>query len=269
MHGVPSRIRARGCHCGSCGLRSRHGDGAAGGGWCAGLQSPPGRTADAHPLQGHAPFLPGDHGAEDELTVLTLLLPALEAGIWMMRSVHERGGVIGALLDEWETPALLREEGGRSYRNRSLCDLLQTVRDPERLAAAMSGLAAELFRIGQPTRSLPASGSVGIPPATTLRASAPSRTAHRAGQRPLQPRRLRPHPWLRCRLARPTQRRPQATPLSPARGPPEHDLAFDADHGFDLDQTPAYDPSEPDPHRLSTSIRAPAPEAQPRPPTAH
>jgi DNA-binding CsgD family transcriptional regulator len=90
--------------------------------------------------------------AEDELTVLTLLLPALEAGIWMMRSLHERGGAIGALLDEWETPALLREEGGRSYRNRSLCDLLQTVRDPERLAAAMSGLAAELLRIGRPTR---------------------------------------------------------------------------------------------------------------------
>jgi hypothetical protein len=38
-----------------------------------------------------------------------------------------------------------------------------------------------------------------------------------------------------------------APPLSPARGPPQHDLAFDADHGFDLDQTPAYDPSEPEP----------------------
>jgi hypothetical protein len=25
------------------------------------------------------------------------------------------------------------------------------------------------------------------------------------------------------------------------------DLAFDADPGFDLDQTPAYDPSEPEP----------------------
>jgi hypothetical protein len=35
--------------------------------------------------------------------------------------------------------------------------------------------------------------------------------------------------------------------LSPARGPPQHDLAFDADHDIDLDQTPAYDPSEPEP----------------------
>ena len=38
-----------------------------------------------------------------------------------------------------------------------------------------------------------------------------------------------------------------APPLSPARGPPQHDFAFDADPGFDLDQTPAYDPSEPEP----------------------
>ena len=35
--------------------------------------------------------------------------------------------------------------------------------------------------------------------------------------------------------------------LSPARGPPQHDLAFDADPGFDLHQTPAYDPTEPEP----------------------
>jgi hypothetical protein len=38
-----------------------------------------------------------------------------------------------------------------------------------------------------------------------------------------------------------------APPLSPARGPPQHDLAFDADPGFDVDQTPACDPSEPEP----------------------
>jgi len=37
-----------------------------------------------------------------------------------------------------------------------------------------------------------------------------------------------------------------APPLSPARGPPQHDLAFDADPGFDLDQTPAYDLTEPE-----------------------
>ncbi len=38
-----------------------------------------------------------------------------------------------------------------------------------------------------------------------------------------------------------------APPLSPARGPPQHDLGFDADHGFDFDQTPAYDLTEPEP----------------------
>jgi hypothetical protein len=37
-----------------------------------------------------------------------------------------------------------------------------------------------------------------------------------------------------------------APPLSPARGPPQDDLAFDADPGFDLDQTPAHDPTEPE-----------------------
>ncbi|HUF51392.1 MAG TPA: transposase [Longimicrobiales bacterium] len=36
-------------------------------------------------------------------------------------------------------------------------------------------------------------------------------------------------------------------PLSPARGPPQQDLVLDVDPGFDLDQTPAYDPSEPEP----------------------
>ncbi|HUF51831.1 MAG TPA: hypothetical protein VMN60_13475, partial [Longimicrobiales bacterium] len=36
-------------------------------------------------------------------------------------------------------------------------------------------------------------------------------------------------------------------PLYPARGPPRQDLVFDVDPGFDLDQTPAYDPSEPEP----------------------
>jgi hypothetical protein len=44
-------------------------------------------------------------------------------------------------------------------------------------------------------------------------------------------------------LGRPTT----APPLSPARGPPQHDFAFDADPGFDLDQTPAHDPPEPEP----------------------
>jgi hypothetical protein len=38
-----------------------------------------------------------------------------------------------------------------------------------------------------------------------------------------------------------------APPISPARGPPQPELAFDADPGFDLDQTPACDPTEPEP----------------------
>jgi hypothetical protein len=36
-------------------------------------------------------------------------------------------------------------------------------------------------------------------------------------------------------------------PLFPARGPPQHDLDFDADSGPAIDQTPAYDPTEPEP----------------------
>jgi hypothetical protein len=36
-------------------------------------------------------------------------------------------------------------------------------------------------------------------------------------------------------------------PLSPARGPPQHDLVFDANSCFDVDQTPAHDLSEPEP----------------------
>jgi len=31
------------------------------------------------------------------------------------------------------------------------------------------------------------------------------------------------------------------------RGPPRHDLGFDADPGFDADQTPTYDLTEPEP----------------------
>jgi hypothetical protein len=40
---------------------------------------------------------------------------------------------------------------------------------------------------------------------------------------------------------------PPRPPLSPARGPPQHDLAFDADPDLDLDQTPAYDLTESEP----------------------
>ncbi len=36
-------------------------------------------------------------------------------------------------------------------------------------------------------------------------------------------------------------------PLSPARGPPQHHLGFDPDPGPDIDQTPRYDPTEPEP----------------------
>jgi hypothetical protein len=36
-------------------------------------------------------------------------------------------------------------------------------------------------------------------------------------------------------------------PLAPARGPPQPDLAFDADTDLDLDQTPAYNLTDPEP----------------------
>ena len=99
-----------------------------------------------------SPASPPAYLGEDELTVLTLLLPALEAGIWMLRSLNERGAAVGALLDEFNTPALLWCEGGRSYRNRSLQELLQTLHDPEGVVAAMSGLATEVIRLSQPAR---------------------------------------------------------------------------------------------------------------------
>ena len=53
-----------------------------------------------------------------------------------------------------------------------------------------------------------------------------------------------------------------ATPpaLSPARSPPQPDLGLDLEHTLDLDQTPAFDPTEPEPVRTPTSIRAAAPE---------
>jgi pimeloyl-ACP methyl ester carboxylesterase len=35
--------------------------------------------------------------------------------------------------------------------------------------------------------------------------------------------------------------------LSPARGPPRPDRGFDPEHTLDLDQTPAFDPAEPEP----------------------
>ena len=41
---------------------------------------------------------------------------------------------------------------------------------------------------------------------------------------------------------------PTAPPLlSPARGPPKHHLGFDREPDLDLDQTPAFDPTEPEP----------------------
>jgi hypothetical protein len=49
-------------------------------------------------------------------------------------------------------------------------------------------------------------------------------------------------------------------PLSPARGPPQHDLDFDVASG------PACDPTSPSLSRTTTPIRAPAPEAVPHPP---
>ena len=36
-------------------------------------------------------------------------------------------------------------------------------------------------------------------------------------------------------------------PLSPARGPPQGDLGFDPEPDLEFDQTPAFDPAEPEP----------------------
>jgi hypothetical protein len=36
-------------------------------------------------------------------------------------------------------------------------------------------------------------------------------------------------------------------PIAPARAPPQHDLEFDAEHTLVLDQTPAFDPADPEP----------------------
>jgi hypothetical protein len=38
-----------------------------------------------------------------------------------------------------------------------------------------------------------------------------------------------------------------APPLTPARSPPRDEPALDADPRLDLDQTPAFDPTDPDP----------------------
>ncbi|MQA92859.1 MAG: hypothetical protein GEU90_21990 [Gemmatimonas sp.] len=38
-----------------------------------------------------------------------------------------------------------------------------------------------------------------------------------------------------------------APPLTPARSPPPNEPAYDADPLLDLDQTPAFDPTDPEP----------------------
>jgi hypothetical protein len=38
-----------------------------------------------------------------------------------------------------------------------------------------------------------------------------------------------------------------APPIAPARAPPRHELEFDTDHFLVLDQTPAFDPTDPEP----------------------
>jgi hypothetical protein len=53
-------------------------------------------------------------------------------------------------------------------------------------------------------------------------------------------------------------------PLSPARGPPQHDLGFDADPGFDIDQSPLDDPTEPEPIPDFDFAQSTAPETVPR-----
>jgi hypothetical protein len=57
-------------------------------------------------------------------------------------------------------------------------------------------------------------------------------------------------------------------PLSPARGPPQHDLGFDADPSFDIDQTPNSDLTEPEPVPDLDFDQSAPPEAEPRQPTS-
>ena len=40
---------------------------------------------------------------------------------------------------------------------------------------------------------------------------------------------------------------PTPPPLSPTRGPPQANLGFDSEYSVDLDQTPAFDPADPEP----------------------
>jgi DNA-binding CsgD family transcriptional regulator len=90
--------------------------------------------------------------ADQELEVLSLLAPALETAVWVVRSLADRGGAIGRLLDEFDTPALLRCDDGLSCQNRSLGDLLETAEDPRALVTAMTSLAAELMAMGERAR---------------------------------------------------------------------------------------------------------------------
>lgn len=90
--------------------------------------------------------------ADQELEVLSLLVPALETATWVVRSLANRGDAIARLLDEFEIPALLRCDDGRSYQNRSLGDLLETAGDPNSLLTAMASLAAEFTAVGERAR---------------------------------------------------------------------------------------------------------------------
>lgn len=94
----------------------------------------------------------GHRFGDGALDVLSLLIPALESGVYSLRTFRERRTAFCAFLDEMESPALLRSAGGEYHRNRPLRTMLQISADPERLSGAMDRLAGEVLRLHEPVR---------------------------------------------------------------------------------------------------------------------
>jgi DNA-binding CsgD family transcriptional regulator len=94
----------------------------------------------------------GGRFGDKALDVLSLFIPALESGVYSLRSFRERRTAFSAFLDEMEPPALLRSARGEYHRNRTLRTMLQISADPESLLGAMDRLAAEVLRLHESAR---------------------------------------------------------------------------------------------------------------------
>jgi DNA-binding CsgD family transcriptional regulator len=94
----------------------------------------------------------GGRFGDGALDVLSLLIPALESGVYSLRTFRERRAAFSAFLDEMESPALLRSAGGEYHRNRPLRTMLQISADPESLIGEMDRLAGEVLRLREPAR---------------------------------------------------------------------------------------------------------------------